>query len=173
LLMHNGRLSDPLDEFSKKIKEVSSKRKKTEEDHERMAELEFLGSLYLSSGKPCIPGFCIEAALAEAAKKVRSRKQAQAGIFVQDDSALVYDGPKTVDGLWKDSKFRLRASARVQNNRIMRTRPCFLEWSASFSVSYDEGMFNDSDIKSLVRTCGETVGLLDWRPRFGRFQIEA
>lgn len=52
LLMHNGRLADPLDPLVKDIKKLSCKRPKTEADLERITKLEFLGSLYLHGGAP-------------------------------------------------------------------------------------------------------------------------
>lgn len=170
--MHNGRLSDPLDDFSKALKKITGKRSKTEDDLEEMARLEFLGSLYLSGGEPCLPGFCLEAGLAEAAKKTRQRKAAQASIFVPEDAKIIYKGPKDPDKLWKDKDFRIRASARVMNSRIIRTRPIFKEWQVDVSVSFDEGTFNPEDIESLLKVLGESVGLLDWRPKFGRFTVK-
>lgn len=41
LLMHNGQTSDPLNRFSKQLKAVSSKRKKSDEDYEEMARIEW------------------------------------------------------------------------------------------------------------------------------------
>lgn len=43
LLMHNGRLVNPADEYARKMKEVSSKRKKTDADYEEMGRLEWFG----------------------------------------------------------------------------------------------------------------------------------
>jgi len=45
LLMHNSRLASPLDKYSKELKSISGKRKKTDEDHELMALIEARGSL--------------------------------------------------------------------------------------------------------------------------------
>ena len=42
-----------MDEFAKAMQKVSKKRNKTDADHERLANLEFLGSLWLGGeGKP-------------------------------------------------------------------------------------------------------------------------
>lgn len=46
LLMHNSRLSNPLDPNAKAMKKVSGKRQKTDEDHAELARLEHAGSLY-------------------------------------------------------------------------------------------------------------------------------
>ena len=44
LLMHSDRLSDPLDPHAMALREVSSKRKKTDDDHREMARLSGAGA---------------------------------------------------------------------------------------------------------------------------------
>jgi hypothetical protein len=48
LIMHNGRMADPLDPMAKKLKKLSGERKKTDATHEKMAEIEWEASLYWS-----------------------------------------------------------------------------------------------------------------------------
>ena len=60
LLFHNGQLADPINPHTRSIAELTSKRKKVEADHAEIARREFLGSLYLMDGEPCIPGEMIE-----------------------------------------------------------------------------------------------------------------
>lgn len=68
LLMHNGQLADPLCRWTQEMKVITSKRKKTEDDFERLAQLEWMGGLYLDDkGAPAIPGELIEAMLIGAA----------------------------------------------------------------------------------------------------------
>jgi len=43
--MHNGQLADPMNRFTKAIKEITGKRKKSDSDHMEISHLEFLGSL--------------------------------------------------------------------------------------------------------------------------------
>lgn len=82
--MHSGRLADPLNPIAKAVKKVSSKRMKTDADFAELARLEFLGGLYLHRGEPCIPGEVLEAALIEAARKMRRGQQAKAGVICDD-----------------------------------------------------------------------------------------
>lgn len=174
LVMHNGQLADPLNEWARAIKEISSKRKKVDADLEEMARVEWMGSLYLLNGLPCIPGYVFEAALigrGGAARKERMGKQAAAGLIVNDDFPLEYDGPTDLDELWKDERFRLRAAAVVQSNKVMRTRPIFREWAANIEVLYTPSLLNGDDITRWVETAGVEIGLMDWRPKFGRFDV--
>ena len=171
LLMHNGLLADPLNPHSKSIAQVASKRRKTEADHLRLAELEFLGSLYLSGGVPCIPAEMIEAALVKAAGQERRGAKAKAGLVVKDNLRLEYEGPKDPHALWKDEAFRLRSPARIGVVRVMRTRPMFQAWAAELAVDFLPTLLNPSDVRGFLATAGEQIGIGDWRPRFGRFAV--
>lgn len=172
LVMHSAILSNPLSPLTKTFKTFSSKRKKTDEDFAELARLEWYGGLYLDGGKPCIPSSNIEAMLVEAARKQRKGKSALSGLFVEKNAMLDYAGPKTVDELWGDENFRLTVGARVQKNRIMRTRPIFKQWSAVVTILYDTSQFSEHEVSNLMKTGGEIVGLCDWRPKFGRFVVE-
>jgi len=176
LVMHNGRLADPLDSISRKMKEVSSKRKKVDADHEELARLEWHGGLYLDEGRPCIPAENLEAALSGkggAARKEKMGKQAEAAMFLPGNALLEYEGPTDIDKLWADERFRLRVKVKVQANAVMRTRPIFREWAASFDVAFDADLVNEEDVGRWVKVAGEVVGIGDWRPRFGRFRVES
>lgn len=173
VIFHNGLLADPLYEFSKRIKKISSLRKKTEADLEEMARLEFLGSLYLVDGEPVIPGDIFEAALAGkggAARKNKSGQQAAAGLFVPEPSRLEYDGARDPEELWLDSRFRLRVPARVGTATVMRTRPIFEQWSAVTNVHFNPSLVDGQRIVDWMVQAGAEVGIGDWRPRFGRFE---
>ena len=175
LLMHNGQLADPLNKFSKEIKRISGKRAKTDADFEEMARLEFLGGLYLYDGAPCIPGEVIEGGLCGrggAARKVKRGKEAVQGLLCVGPFPLDYDGPKDAKALWEDGGFALRNSARVKGSRVMRTRPLFGEWGATIEVQYNAQIINRQDVIDWMKVLGAEIGIMDWRPKFGRFEVE-
>ena len=172
LLMHNGLLADPLNPHAKAIAQVAAKRRKTEADYLRLAELEFLGSLYLSGGAPCIPAEMMEAALVRAAAQERRGPKARAGLLVQHDLQLEYEGPRDPHALWADAAFRLRAPVRVGMSKVMRTRPMFRAWAAELAVEFLPGLLNASEVRGFLVAAGEQIGIGDWRPRFGRFWVE-
>ena len=120
LLMHNARLADPLDSASKALAAVTGKRKKTDSDIEKIAELEFKGSLYTNgNGEPIIPGRLIYGCLAGrggAARKHKEGPLAKSGLFVDGNFLLEYDGPKDEDELWEDQRFRSRVNVRIGHN---------------------------------------------------------
>lgn len=171
LIMHSGQLSDPLSKWSKEMKRVSSKRSKTDADHEQMAKIEFFGSLYMGADGPVIPAENIEAVLIEGAKKVRRGVDAKAGLYVLEHAKLEYDGPRDPEQIWSDEQFRSRVPVRIQKNRIMRTRPIFKSWSLLVRVEFEDSLLNQADVLEFSKKAGAIVGLCDWRPKYGRFAV--
>jgi len=174
LLMHNGQLADPSNEWSRAVKEISGKRKKTDADYEAMARLEWMGSLYLNHKGPIIPGRVLEGALigkGGAARKQRMGKQAAVGLYVVNNFPLEYDGPKDPEALWKDERFRSQELVVVGQARIMRTRPIFNEWEASVFFEVDTDFVNVDDATMWMSIAGRECGLMDWRPKYGRFEV--
>jgi len=176
-ILCNGQTSDPLNKFAKELKKISGKRNKTEGDHKAMAKLEFMACMYINEkGNPCWPSDNIEAMIIKAAAKQRKGTDAKSAIFVDDHAPLIYDGPKTPDALWShrtmdNNPFVLRASVVVNRNRIMRTRPIFRNWSLEFTVHYLTDIFDKEQVIATVKTAGRIIGLSDWRPKYGRFNV--
>ena len=176
LLMHNGQLADPGNEWARAMKEISGKRAKTAADYEELARLEFLGGLYLNREGPIIPGRVLEGALigkGGAARKQRMGKQAAVGLYVVRNFSLEYDGPKDPNELWKDERFRSRELVSVGQARIMRTRAIFEEWSADVNFEIDTEFVNIEDANLWMSIAGRESGLMDWRPKHGRFEVAA
>ncbi len=172
IILHNGQLANPLNKFSKSLKEVSSKRTKTDADFERMAKIEFKGGLYMNSNGPCLTAEIIEALAIAGAKKVKDGQNAKAGLMVTKAADLGYEGPRTADELWEDENFRLVVGVKVGKNRVMRTRPIFRNWSAVVEVEYEDTMANESRVVEWFQRAGREVGACDWRPKHGRFTVE-
>lgn len=173
LIMHNQRLSDPLDKWTKLVAEVSKKKKKTEDDLVELSRREWFGGLYLNEdGVPIIPEANIERMLRDAAAKSKRGKDVQAALIVIEPAVLQYEGPKTAEKLWASGNFVLRASCKVGQSRVIRSRPKFDEWSLSFTVNYDESVLDAADIDGFMELAGRLIGLCDWRPKHGRFDVE-
>lgn len=173
LLMHAGRLADPLDAAAIALARVTAKRAKTPADHAEIGRLEWLGGLWLHGGRPCIPGEALEAAFLAAARTRRRGKAASAGLLVEMPARLEHDGPDGLEALWHDERFRLRHAVRVRDARTMRTRPCFPVWKARFEVSFLPSVMDEAEIRETFAVAGAFVGVGDWRPRFGRFTVMA
>jgi len=175
LIMHNGQTADPMNVYTRAIKEISGKRKKMDADFEEMARLEWMAGLYLHKGEPCIPDYVLEAALigrGGAARSQKMGKESAAGMFVMKNFPLEYDGPREPAELWRDENFRLVRKVRIGQSSIMRTRPIFHEWSANVEVEFNTDFLNTDHIRQWMEIAGTRVGLMDWRPKCGRFTVE-
>lgn len=173
MIVHNGQTADPTNKFSKAMKEISGKRAKTDADYEEMARIEFMAGLYMGPTGPIIPAPNIDSMILAAAKKTRQGKTAQAGAFCLSDVVLNYEGPRTAEELWQDGRFRFTAIVRVQQARIARTRPCFPVWSAKVAINFEDSELNRKDLDAWLKVAGTTIGLGDWRPQNGRFNVTA
>lgn len=57
--------------------------------------------------------------------------------------------------------------------RVMKWRPKIKDWSMSFQIEIiDDVIWNPSMVKSIMEESGKFIGLLDFRPLFGTFEIE-
>lgn len=171
-LMHNGQLADPLNKWSRAIKQIASKRKKTDADLEEMARLEFHGGLYLTKDGPAIPANNLKAMLVAAAKKHKEGPLALAGARVNGHSRLEYTGARDADEMWKAGTFRDRRGVRVGQSRVMRTRPIFETWQTVVSITVDDEIVNPSRVDDWMNTAGRIVGIGELRPDLGIFTVE-
>ena len=173
-VIHNGQTANPLNSFSKRLKMVSRKRNKTDEDIETMAKIEFEAGWYLNNDQEYIlPAHNIEAVILEGAKRARLGKQMQSGCFVETDPMLKFKGSdKTVDELWEGGKHALVASVRIKNSRVIRTRPLIPRgWKSDLTVKYDPAVIEPEQIVTALETAGREIGIGDWRPKYGRFTV--
>lgn len=174
LLLHNGQIANPLNKYAKALKEISAKRKKTDADYEAMAEIEWMGGLYLDEhSRPILPGEAIEAAFLKAAKQIRMGEKAKAGIISDGMWPIIHAGPKDLEALSKDPRFRDTRRVRVGAASVMRTRPIFVPWSLEFEISYLPDLFNEKQVVDTVVTMGRVIGVGDYTPKYGRFAVES
>jgi len=173
LLMHSERLANPFDDMTKELKAISSKHKKTEDDLVEMARVEWFGGLYHDKDDGIyLPGYNVFAALVGGGKLHKlGTAIKRAAIVSEDHVPLVYEGPKDPEKLFKDSRFVDMRSVKVGTAKITRCRPIFREWQAKFSVLYDENGIQRSDLDMCMKSAGAMVGVGDYRPRFGRFEV--
>jgi hypothetical protein len=176
LLMNSNRGVNPLDPLVKEMKNITAKgsKKMTDDDQERLLHIKWLLGMYFEEKiGPYIPSANVEATLKNAAKQIRRGKDTGFGIQVSPDRIpLIYDGPKTLEALWADSKFGdFRVGKMRTGSSVNLMRPRFDIWSLKFKLIYDEKVFNDSTIKEMLATGGQRIGLCDYRPKYGRFEI--
>lgn len=178
LLMHNVRLADPLDPATQRLSALTSAKsssKRTAEDHVAITRAEFMGGLYYTDDVgPVMPTRLVEASLKKAGGLTKDGTRLQrALIFFTIEEPLLYDGPRSLAGLWADPDFRYTMMVRVGQQRVPRTRPMFKRWGFSTVAELDTTVMELKDLHRIGETAGLYFGLGDWRPRFGRFEFRA
>lgn len=182
LLMHNERLADPIDPYTRWLAELTGKRKKTERDHEEIGRREFIGAGYWlkdtgpqgQQSGPFIPTWNIIRCLQDAATRYKLGKQVLRGLVpVSEETPLIYDGPQEVDELWKSGLFHSRKGVGVGQKRVIRTRPCFTDWKLEAELELDLTILDPYTVSHIAKDAGLYIGVADARPRFGRFQGSA
>lgn len=174
LIMQSDTLVDPLNPITRDIKKITSKQKKTDDDHARIAELEFIGGLYWNKDiGPFIPAANLERMLRDGGALSRLGTKVKQGMQVLEDrSPLLYEGPRDVAGMTKDGRYIHRVSVVIKKARTIRVRPWFPDWALDFTLIYDEKLFDPQQVRDMVETCGKYIGLGTWRPRHGRFDVK-
>ncbi len=181
LIMHNGQLANPRNPYAKAMKEITGKKKKSDEDHEEMSRREFQGGLYHDDDiGPYIPVDAIRGMLVEGSRKSKQGREFVSVDVEEDRVPLQYKGPRTRDELWADDRFVSVVGVKVGPSRVMRTRPMFKQWKLAFTVTIeDEASINVADVERALTVAGRVIGIGDWRPgspkggRYGRFQVES
>jgi hypothetical protein len=174
LLMHNAILVDPTNEVTRAIAAIAGKTRKTDDDRDEIARLEFAGGLYINEDGPYIPTANVRRGIVEAGKSRRLGKAVQqAVVVVTFRSRLEYDGPRDIESLYKLPKHRHYVSVGIGTKRVMRMRPMFPEWSLTAELEVVTDLLNMDDFLSLVELTGIVQGLGDNRINgFGRFKTE-
>jgi hypothetical protein len=174
LVMHSDRLADPLDDYTKAVKEISGKTTKTEADHLELGKREFVGGLYYNPEVGVyIPAENIHKCLIESARRQKLGKHVERGVLVDVQHVpLQYDGPQTPEALWDNPAHRYRKSVGVGKKRIMRTRPMFPAWELEIPLVVDETVLDGHVLAQIVEEAGRYVGLCERRPMFGKFDAE-
>lgn len=172
MIMHNGQTADPLNKFSKALKQISSKRLKTDSDLEEMARIEFMAGLYMGKNGPVIPSPNIDATLLNGAKKSKEGVTAKSSVFCLAHAELIYEGPRDANGLWQSESFHFSRIVKVGTARVVRMRPIFNEWRAIIKINVETSLINESRLVDWWNAAGTTVGLGDWRPQYGRFEAK-
>jgi len=130
------------------------------------------------SGRIVIPGDCILGALKAAAPNFKAKGKGKTTLKNFVDSGLEIAG----DAVISPQEYAVDSRpVVVQRSRIIRSRPIFDEWEATFDVEildtgtwfdqFDEKYSKGGILRDVIIYAGKFKGLCDFRPRFGRFEL--
>lgn len=172
LMMHSERLADPTHPGTREMKKLTKQKNKTDDLLEQIKKIEWRLGFYEAEGRPIIPADNLLATMTNGAKKSRKGNEAKAGVFCQEPHFFLdYKGPKDIESLYLPEFIDYR-SVVVAQKRTMRCRPIFREWSAKVELLFDEELMARDELKQALTLAGERVGLMERRPRLGRFEVE-
>jgi len=173
LMFHADKLANPLLPESKTHKELTSKRKKTDDDHVAIARSEFLAGCYWTEKDGFfVPGQNFDATFLAGAKLQKLGTAWKRGaLVVEDKIKLIHDGPTTPEKLWASPSNVDCRGVKVGTAKIMRYRPVFLDWAATLSVAVNTDVLNMTEAKKAIEDAGALIGVCEYRPRFGRFGV--
>ena len=171
IILHSCQCVNPLHPLTLEMKKITAIRKKTEEDIRKLSDLEWESGLYWDDEIGVyIPAENIEATIREGAKARKKGKNIVKG-FMCEDLKIPLDIKEklTKEQMRDDMRFRDVRAMKVQQARVMRTRPRFNTWNLTFEASYDENMLDLKDVVDAIEYSGQYVGLCDSRPKYGKF----
>jgi hypothetical protein len=173
LMMHSDRLANPLLTETKAHKALTSKRKKTEDDHVSIAKSEFIAGCYWTKEEGFyIPGQNLDATFLGGAKLSKLGTHWKRGALVLEQKVkLQHDGAGTPEQLWEDTRFVDVRGVKVGTAKVMRYRPVFLAWAAELTVAINETVLDIGEAKKAMTDAGRLIGTCEYRPRFGRFEV--
>ncbi len=162
------------EEVQNSTRKVLIKRGTPREEAEKVCHID-------KDGRFFFPGIAIARLLREAGAnhKIKgSRRSAKfvvpAAVFVMQDEVLLRNG----DGKSFAKDFEVDSRPVVipaTRGRIMRHRPRFDGWGASFTLRINDDILPPEFVHSLLTEGGVTIGLGDFRPQtsgpFGTFQV--
>lgn len=178
MLHHNGRLANPLNEHTRDLKALTSKRKKTDNDLiEIMLTEARAGCWETEQGLIGIPAAAVWRSIYDAAKAFKLGEQVKRAFFSEDPdfvAPILIDGETVSCDAYLDDPAHIDyRPAKVGTAKVMRARPCILPgWEAKLTFELLEEVMDLRDLAPVFERAGSLVGLGDWRPNFGRYEIE-
>lgn len=176
MLQRNGRLANPIDEYTRRLAALTGKRKKTDEDLIDIMQVEARGSCWETpEGLLGIPTAAVWRCIYDAAKAFKRGEDIKRALsFTDTTEPLLIDGDyiSCDDFLSKSENLDYRP-VKVQGRKTMRARPVVKEgWKATFHFDLLTDVIDPRDIAPILERAGRLVGLGDWRPIYGTFSAE-
>jgi hypothetical protein len=188
LIMHSAAMIDPdnaaVRAKNKLQRDLKQLKKDDEDGRERkrreIERMEWEGSLYWNGSALYVPGDNIMACIVAGARKIKMGKQVEQSLVPPDDAPLEIAALRagmSLDQIFETDGFQLRAPVRIPpktGSRVMSVRPMIpTGWAIEFGLEFDETICPVKDLREAMNNAGALIGLGDWRPKFGRFTVDA
>ena len=180
MLQHNGRLANPIDPLTRQVKALADKRKKTVDDYQRLLALEAYAGCWLTAEELIgLPTANVWKAISEAAKmSKRGKDVARALSFHPEDVP-----PVRVQGDALAARTHIEQASGagllirtvvVNQRRTLRARAVVpTGWESSHRFTLLDDVLDPDQLAPMVSTAGRLIGVGDWRPVYGKFEVTA
>lgn len=174
LMLNNSQTVNPFNKYTLALKPLTAKRKKTDDDYNEIYRLQFESSLYTKDGVYILPSDHFWKSICTAAREQKLGKKFEQSLQVVEDAVLDFpEKGMSPDELYKDgSHVDVRDGVVTGNKRITVCRAIFNEWSATFTVWFDETQIDQKDLERIVEIAGQRYGVGTYRKKYGRFHAE-
>lgn len=173
LMMNNPQTVNPFNPYTLQMKEITDKRKRSDEDQRDLLKIKFMAALYYEEKiGPYLPMISVWRSIHEAAKISRAGKTIERGLHTgQEMAAVEYAGPRKPEELYADPNFVDVRDASPAGKRVTACRPMFKTWALTAPFLFEETLINERDLVSFATLAGKLVGVGTYRQRFGRYEI--
>ena len=166
LLLHNGRTANPLDIYSKRLKSLTSKRQKTEDDIRELLMVQWEAGLYYNEELGVyMPSENLYAATLKAAKKHKLGSK-MGGVSFPEAIGYPLDvaNSKDFQALKSDENNKFIKTVTVQKSKTISCRPIFNTWSLKFDLEFETDIIDANDLRTIMITLSQRIGLGVWTP---------
>lgn len=180
LLMNNPQTVDPLNYYSKKKSEITSRRKKSDADHLALRDLEVASKLFWDEdeNRVYVPVTWLLAAIAANSFKIAkiSKADIRSCVFANENKIpLKYKGSQAVkqlEDIVGNKMYHHTMLLKQGQVRLAKSTPIFRDWSFTTTLDYDDDKLNIADLERILFQVAHYGGLGDFRPTYGRATVE-
>lgn len=172
LLMHNGRLANPLDYYARELKKINGKRKKTDDDYANLMRIESRGGAWeTEDGLLGIPNAAVWRSIYDAAKAFKLGEDIKKALLFDDliEPLTIKGSEITVDDFLRQDNSIDYRSVKIQRVRTMRARPIVRDWESTHDFTLNGSVIDVGNLEPILERAGTLVGLGDWRPTYGTY----
>jgi len=176
MLLHNGRLANPLDPYTRDLAAISKKRNKTDDDRLNMMSIEARGSCYeTKDGLLAFPTANVWRSIYDAAKAYKLGVAVKRSLHFDDVNVPLYvDGSSVDPDKWLSYPETIDyRPVKVGTSKTMRARPLVpAGWVTTHRFGLNEKEIDADSLVPVLHRAGSIIGVGDWRPTYGTFDAK-
>lgn len=172
MIMHNGQLANPLNGYTRALKAITGKRKKTDDDLMEIMRIESRASAYETpTGTLGLPTQNVWRCIYDASKSFKLGEDIKRSLISSPviEPVLFQGSEIDVDIYLKDPDHILYVPVVVQRSRTMRARLIMPEWKTTHTFDLLEDVIDVRNLEPVLNRAGRLQGIGDWRPMYGTF----